>query len=92
MLEVPNDRRDGGDAREHQNRERENQHRQHRHLHVVGVNLLAEVFRRPAHHQSSDEDREDDEDQHAIEPAPTPPKITSPSMMLSKGTSPPSGV
>ena len=37
------------------------------HLHLVGLDLLAEVFRRAAHHQPGDEHRDDREDQHAVE-------------------------
>ena len=40
----------------------------HDELDVVGVDLLAEVFRRAAHHQSGDEDGEDNKDEHAVEP------------------------
>ena len=46
---------------------RENEQRQHRHLHVVGLDFLAEIFRRAADHQTGDEDREHDEDEHSVE-------------------------
>ena len=45
----------------------ENEQRQHRHLHVVGLDFLAEIFRRAADHQTGDEDREHDEDEHSVE-------------------------
>ena len=47
--------------------EREDQHREHRHLHVVGLDLLAQVLGRPADHQAGDEHGEDDEDQHPVQ-------------------------
>ena len=40
--------------------------RQHRHLHVVGLDFLAEIFRRAADHQSGDEHGEHDEDEHSV--------------------------
>ena len=46
---------------------RQDEQRQHRHLHVVGFDFLAEIFRRAADHQARDEDREHDEDEHAVE-------------------------
>ena len=44
-----------------------NEQRQHRHLHVVGLDFLAEIFRRAADHQTRDEDGEHDEDEHSVE-------------------------
>ena len=61
-------RRDDGDPGERQDGQREDQHGEHRHLHVEGLDLLAEVFRRPADHQAGDEDGQDDEDEDAVEP------------------------
>ena len=55
--------RPGGEARISNG---ENEQRQHRHLHVVGLDFLAEIFRRAADHQPGDEDREHDKDQHAV--------------------------
>jgi hypothetical protein len=40
---------------------------EHGHLHLARLDLLAEIFRRAADHQAGDEDREDDEQQHAVE-------------------------
>ena len=54
---------DGG---EREDDEREDERVEHGHLHVVGFDLLAQVLRRAADHQSGDEDREHDEDQHAV--------------------------
>ena len=48
--------------------EREDQHGQHRHLDLERLNLLAEVFRRPADHQPGDEHREDDVDENPVHP------------------------
>ena len=56
------------DRREHQDRQREDQHDEHRHLHVVGLDLLAQVLRRAADHQAGDEHRQDDEDEDAVHP------------------------
>ncbi len=36
------------------------EHDQHRHLHVVGFDLLAQIFRRAAHHEPGNEDRQHD--------------------------------
>ena len=47
--------------------EREDEHVEHGHLHVVGFDLLAQVFGRAADHEAGDEDRQDHEDQHAVE-------------------------
>ena len=49
-------------------RDGQHQHRQHRHLDFFLLDLLAEIFRRAAHHQAGDEDRQDGEHQHAVEP------------------------
>ncbi len=57
--------RDGG---EHEDRQRKDEHDEHRHLHVVGLDLLAEILRRPADHQAGDEHRQDDEDEDAVHP------------------------
>ena len=59
----------GGDADrgagEHQDRRRQDRDRDH--LHVVALDLLAEILRRAADHQPGDEDGEDGEDEHAVE-------------------------
>ena len=51
---------------EHQDHQRKHQHDEHGHLHVVGFDLLAEIFRRAPYHQSGDEHRQHDVDQHAV--------------------------
>ena len=56
-----------GDAGEDQDRQAENEHGKHGHLHVVGFDLLAEIFRRAAHHQTGDEYSQDDEDDDPVE-------------------------
>ena len=43
------------------------QDRDRDHLHLVGLDLLAEVLGRAADHQAGDEDGEDREDQHAVQ-------------------------
>ena len=48
--------------------QREDQQIEHRHLHVEGFDFFAEIFRRAADHQAGDEDGENDEDEHAVEP------------------------
>ena len=40
--------------------------RQHGHLDFLGLDLLADIFRRSPNRQTGDEDREDDEQQHAV--------------------------
>ena len=57
----------GTGGAEQQNHGRSGDQRQHRHLHFLAFDLLAEVLRRAAHHQSGDEHREDGEQQHAVE-------------------------
>src|SRR5262245_47202575 len=52
-----------GPAEIHQ---RQNEDGEHRHLHLLGLDLLADIFGRAAHHQPGDEDRENDEQQHAV--------------------------
>src|SRR2546430_961349 len=64
-------RRDGG-RNHHGNRgpteihQRQDQNGEHRHLHLFGLDLLTDVFGRAADHQAGDEDRDDDEQQHAV--------------------------
>ena len=55
------ERRHRGDARQHEHRQRKDEHGQHRHLDFVGLDLLAEIFRRAPDHQPGDEDGENDE-------------------------------
>jgi hypothetical protein len=55
---------DGG-AGQHQDRRDEDGDRHH--LHVVGLDLLAQVFGRAADHQAGDEHRQHGEDQHAVQ-------------------------
>ncbi len=54
-------------GREAEHHERQAEDGEHRHLDLLGLDLLAEVFRRAPDHQAGDEDREDDEDEHAVE-------------------------
>ena len=65
---------------------------QRRHLHLVGLDLLAEILRRAPDHEAGHEDGDDREHEHAVEPEPTPPYTTSPSWISHSGTSPPIGV
>ena len=53
--------------REAQDRERQDQDGKHRHLHFLGFDLLAQIFRRAAHHQAGHEHGDDGEQQHAVE-------------------------
>src|SRR6267378_4933978 len=53
-----------GPAEIHQ---RQNQNGEHRHLDIARLDLLADIFRCAADHQAGDEDREHDEQQHAVE-------------------------
>ena len=54
-------------ARAAEDGQREDQDGEHRQLHLLGGDLLAEILRRSPDHQSGDEHRQDDEDQHAVE-------------------------
>ena len=54
---------DRGPAEIHQ---RQDQDGEHRHLDFLRLDLLADIFRRAADHQAGDEDRDDDEQQHAV--------------------------
>ncbi len=54
------------DGREGEDDERKDERVEHRHLHVEGFDLLAQVFRSAAHHETGDEHREHDEDEHAV--------------------------
>src|SRR5512140_864662 len=60
--------RDDTESGSDQDRERENQHGEHRELHFFGLDLLAEVLGRAPDHEARDEDREDDEEEHAVQP------------------------
>src|SRR5882724_4999472 len=53
-----------GPAQIHQ---RQHQNGEHRHLDFARLDLLADIFRGAADHQARDEDREHDEQQHAVE-------------------------
>src|SRR6202167_2139196 len=55
---------DGGPAQIHQ---RQHQDGEHRHLDFARLDLLADIFRGAADHQAGDEDRQHDEQQHAVE-------------------------
>ena len=72
-------------AGEPEDHERHRQDVQHHQLHLGGLDLLAEELRRAAHHEPRDEHRQQGEDEHAVEPGPTPPGLTSPSIMLTSG-------
>src|SRR5215469_4307650 len=54
------------DPRQRKNDEREYQRHQHCHLDVVGLDLLAQILRCTAHHQSGNEDCQHDVDQDAV--------------------------
>ena len=58
------DNRNGSPAQIHQ---RQHQNGEHRHLDLARLDLLADVFRRAAHHETRDKDRDDDKDEHAVE-------------------------
>src|SRR5882672_8643935 len=47
--------------------QRQYEHGQHRHLDFPRLDFLADIFRRAANHQTRHEDRDDDDDQHAVE-------------------------
>src|SRR5262252_1455896 len=57
------DRCDRGPAEIHQ---RQDEDGEHGHLDLLGLDLLADVLGRAADHQAGDEDRDDDEQQHAV--------------------------
>ena len=62
---------DGGKAQDHQGRDQQGQHRHHD---LLAFDLLAQVLRRPPHHQPGDEDRDDGEHDHAVQPCADPSK------------------
>src|SRR5262245_11187138 len=55
------------DRRADQHDQRRQQDDERGHLHLVGLDLLAEILRGAAHHEPGHEDRDDGEDQHAVE-------------------------
>src|ERR1019366_4210495 len=57
---------DNGDSGPTKIHQRQHQDREHRHLDFARLDLLADIFRRAADHQASDEDRQHDEQQHAV--------------------------
>ena len=57
---------DGGGGGEDQHGERQAENGQNRHLHFLGLDLLAEIFRRAPHHQARHEDGDDDEHENAV--------------------------
>ena len=57
-----------GRAGESEHQQRVDQDRQHRELHLAGLDLLAEIFGRAAHHQAGHEHRDHGDDQDAVEP------------------------
>ena len=56
-----------GDGRPAEIHQRQDQDGEHGHLDFFRLDLLADIFRRAADHQSGDEDRDDHEQQHAVE-------------------------
>ena len=58
-----NQHRNRGPAEIHQ---RQDQDGEHRHLDFLRLDFLADVFRRTTDHQAGDENRENDEQQHAV--------------------------
>ena len=68
---APSGRADGerGAEQDHHGRDEDDQRR---HLHLVGLDLLAEIFRRAAHHEPGDEHGDQGEHQHAVEARPDP--------------------
>ena len=61
----PADRGPGGEAEDAEDRD---EHGQDGDLDVIGLDLLAHVFRGPSDHQAGEEDGQDDEDEHPVEP------------------------
>src|SRR5450755_1726653 len=57
------DCRDRGPAEIHQ---RQHQDGQHGHLDFLGLDFFADIFRRAPDHEAGDENRDDDEQQHAV--------------------------
>src|SRR5205807_1262139 len=57
-----------GDGSKAQNHGGRDQKREHRHHNFLALDLLAQVLRRAPHHQACDEDRDDGEHEHAVEP------------------------
>src|SRR5689334_7763558 len=60
--------RHGADPREYQDARRGGDNRQHRHLDFLLLDLLAQVLRRPPHHQAGDEYRDNAVQNYAVEP------------------------
>ena len=58
---------DRGNRRPAEIHQRQDQDGEHGHLDLLGLDLLADILGRAAHHQAGDEDRDDDEQQHAVE-------------------------
>ena len=54
-------------SREAEHPERQHQDGQHGHLDLLRLDLLAEIFRRAADHETGDEHGDDDHQQHAVE-------------------------
>ena len=65
---------------------------EHYELHLGRADALTEVLRCPADHQACDEHREDREHEDPVEPRADASGETSPNIMLTSGTAPPSGV
>src|ERR1017187_4841067 len=53
-------------GRETEDADRQHEHGQHDHLDFLLLDLLPQIFRGAAHHQSGDENREDGEQEHAV--------------------------
>ncbi len=65
LLARLGDHRDRGEDEHDRSRDEDDERR---HLHLVGLDLLAEVLRGAADHEARHEDRDDGEDEHAVEP------------------------
>jgi hypothetical protein len=58
----------------------------------LGLDLLAEILRRAADHESGDEDGEHDKDEHAVKTCADTADDDFAESIMNSGTSPPSGV
>src|SRR5690348_2227035 len=61
------ERRHNRNAGKAENQKAEDEHRYHGHLYVKGLDLFAEIFRGSADHQASNENRENDENDDAVQ-------------------------
>ena len=81
-----------GDRGEAEHDDGHGQQVEHHELHLRGADPLAEVLGRSPDHQAGDEHREDREDEDPVEARADTAGATSPSIMFTSGTAPPSGV